>query len=240
MNDHHLDDLIIGDPGSGSRNSKGLLTIIALVVVIVIVGMILWALIFGSDTSEPVAASGTSGQQQARPLDPSLVPLDQTGREVTRPKPGPKAAPRPKSKPKATPKAKPKTTPKPKPSPTPKPRPVSHPAPAPKPAPTTPPAETTTAPAATAQTPTTPSPAKKPTLIKTSSAIYYIQVGAFKRDPDPRFLQKLKDSGFTFITKKSGDMRRVRVGPYDSYEQAKAALPEVKSKIGIDGLIIKY
>jgi len=233
MNDHHLDDLIIGDPGQGSRNPKGLLTIIALVVVIVIVGMILWALIFGSDTSEPTPTSSTSGQQ-VRPLDPSLVPLDQAGREVTKPKPKVTPKPRPKPKP------KPKATPKPKPAPAPVSKPAAQPAPAPKPAPATPPAETLTAPTTPAPSPTTQTPAKKPTLIKTSDAIYYIQVGAFKRDPDPRFLQKLKDSGFTFITKKSGDMRRVRVGPYDSYEQAKAALPEVKSKIGIDGLIIKY
>ncbi len=228
MNDHHLDDLIIGDPGQGSRNPKGLLTIIALVVVIVIVGMILWALIFGSDVSEPTAASDTATAQN-RPLDPSLVPLDQAGREVTQPKPKPKPTPKPKPKPKPTPK------PKPVPKPKPKPKPVSKPAPAPEPAPATPATEPASTPATPVQTPT-----KKPTLIKTSSAIYYIQVGAFKRDPDPRFLKKLKDSGFTFITKKSGDMRRVRVGPYGSYEEAKAALPDVKAKIGIDGLIIKY
>ena len=53
-------------------------------------------------------------------------------------------------------------------------------------------------------------------------------------------MQKLKDAGFTFITKTTRGVRRVRVGPYDSYDQAKAALPVVKQKIGVDGLIVKF
>ena len=234
MNDHHLDDLIIGDPGHSPKNPKGLLTVIALVVVIVIVGMILWALIFGSDPSPSTSSSSSAQSTAVRPLDPSLVPLDQQGKETPSASPK-KAKPKPQktkpiTKPKPKPKAEPVTQPKPKAQTKPKPKPV------------TPPADTTPTqtPATPAQEPTAEPTAKKQTLIKTSNAIYYIQVGAFKRDPDPRFLQKLKDSGFTFITKKSGDMRRVRVGPYDNYEQAKAALPDVKSKIGIDGLIIKY
>jgi outer membrane biosynthesis protein TonB len=227
MNDHNLDDLIIGDPGYGSKNSKGLLTIIALVIVIVIVGMILWALIFGSDNSAPLAEPDTPTATQSRPLDPSLVPLDAKPTHTPKSEPTPKPAPAPKP-----------VTPKPEPTPAPQAKPAPKPA-APQPVvkPSTPP------PAAKPEPATEPAakPAKDTELIQNANkTIYYIQVGAFKRDPNPKFIQKLKENGFTFITKKTGDMRRVRVGPYDSYDEAKAALPTIKEKLGIDGLIVKY
>ena len=213
MNDHNLDDLIIGEPEPGNSGSKTLLSVVALAIVVLIVGLILWALLFGSsDQATPPESSPSQNQTQT--LDPALTPLEPGNSDM------PPLTPAPIEKP---------TTPTPKPKPKPKPK------PAPEPIPDTPPTQPTTP----AQT--TPSVPAGGQLIKTADQpIYYIQVGAFKRAPSPRFMQKLKDAGFTFITKMTRGVRRVRVGPYDSYEQAKAALPIVKQKIGVDGLIFKF
>ncbi len=235
MNDHNLDDLIIGDPEPGTKNSKTLLTIIALLIVILIAGLILWALLFGS--SDAPAAS--TPQTQEQPLDPSLIPLEPTNTPA--PKPAaqptrPAASTKPSTakpvaaKPAASPQSVVKTKPKPKQTSTP--QTTSTPAAAPQPT-TTP----TPKPAATA---TVATPKNGELIQNANKTIYYIQVGAYKRDPNPKFMQKLKDNGFTFITKTTKGIRRVRVGPYDSYDQAKAALPVIKEKLGVDGLIVKF
>ena len=76
--------------------------------------------------------------------------------------------------------------------------------------------------------------------IKTVDKLYYIQIGAFKHVPSPRFMKKVKNARFTFVTKITRGVYRVRVGPYNSYNEAKAVLPVVKQKIGVDGLIVKF
>ena len=232
MNDHNLDDLIIGDPETHSKNSKTPLTIIALLVVILIVALILWALLFDSSSTDTEPSPNAPSQTQS--LDPSLTPLDPSGNDMpaltpiptekpvtSKPKPAPTAStptPQPQIKPKPVSKAKPVSKPKPTPKPTPQPKPVVQ----------------------ARSTPATPSTPNGELIKNADKTIYYIQVGAFKRDPSPRFMQKLKNAGFTFITKITKGIRRVRVGPYDSYSEAKAALPVVKQKIGVDGLIVKF
>ena len=222
MNDHNLDDLIIGEPEPGNSGSKTLLSVVALAIVVLIVGLILWALLFGSSDQETPPEFSPS-HNQTQPLDPALTPLEPSNSDM------PPLTPTPTETP-ATP-----TTPAPKPKPKPKPKPEPVPVPVPVPIPDT----TPTQPATPAQT--TPSVPAGGQLIKTADQpIYYIQVGAFKRAPNPKFMQKLKDAGFTFITKTTRGIRRVRVGPYDSYNEAKAALPVIKQKIGVDGLIVKF
>ena len=251
MNDHHLDDLIIGNPGYDDKEpkGKGLLTIIALVIVVVIAGMILWALLFGpSDTTTPPQASAKPvASPSTRPLDPQMVELDNKIAQAPVASRPASAAPAEQttlpaessvpSEAQARPQeevAKTRTKPK-----------LI--------------IETTTIPSKTSkQTPSKTAATKRPpvsaekpaksstqksqkVLIKNAGkTVYYVQVGAFKHDPNPRFLQKLKKEGFTFITKTTNDLRRVRVGPYDSYDDAKAALPMIKAKLGIDGMIVKY
>ena len=211
MNDHNLDDLIIGEPESGGSGSKTLLSIVALVIVVLIVGLILWALLFGSSDQKTPPASSPS-QNQTQTLDPTIAPLETGNSDM------PPLTPAPIEKP-AAPTPKPKSKP--------------------KPAPERTPDTTPTQPATPSQT--TSSVPAGGQLIKTADQpIYYIQVGAFKRAPSPRFMKKLKDAGFTFITKMTRGVRRVRVGPYDNYSEAKAALPIVKQKIGVDGLIVKF
>ncbi len=220
MNDHNLEDLIIGDPEPTSSRSKKLLSLIALVIVILIVGLILWALLFSAPSTEPTSTAAQE-QNQTQSLEPTFLPLEPTPQTTHQPAPKPVSKPTPAPKPR--PVARPVPKPQPKPKPTPKPQPVKPTAPnVPK-------------------TPTTPVIPTGGELIENANhPIYYIQVGAFKNPPSSRFLQKLKQGGFTFITKNSKGIRRVRVGPYDNYTQAKAALSVVKSKLGIDGLIVKY
>ena len=225
MNDHNLDDLIIGEPGSGSSGSKTLLSIVALAIVILIVGLILWALLFGSSNQKAPSATSPS-QNQTQTLDPAVTPLETGNNEILPLTPvsvKTPTSPVPQSKP------KPKPAPEPAPKPTPNTTPATEPVKKPTPAQSTP------------ITQTTPSVPAGGQLIKNADKpIYYIQVGAFKNAPSPRFMEKLKNTGFTFITKITRGTRRVRVGPYDSYQEAKAALPVVKQKIGVDGLIVKF
>jgi cell division septation protein DedD len=233
MNDHNLDDLIIGDPEPGSKSSKTLLTIIALLIVILIVGLIVWALLFGSsDTSSAPNDIQNPNQNQTQSLDPSLTPLDPDNTDVPALTPDPIPA-TPQTQPlQPKPEAKKPVT-RPTSTETPTPQPTPQPASQPKPAQTPKPVQT--------QSPTTPSTPQGGELIKNANkTIYYIQVGAFKRNPSPQFMKKLKKGGFTFITKTTKGIRRVRVGPYDTYDEAKAALPIVKQKLGIDGLIVKF
>jgi DedD protein len=241
MNDHNLDDLIIGDPVPNSKKSKTFLTIIALLIVILIVGMIVWALLFGSSDTD-LATDTQTAAAPTHTLDPSLTPLDTTQNDLPVLTPDPVEEPVSISEEPA-----PKSTSTPEPltpnvaKPTKPALPLTHNPSKKSPQPASPPKPVknlTTKPVAHSAASATPHNGQ---LIKNADkTIYYIQVGAFKRDPSPRFMQKLKKAGFTFITKTTKGIRRVRVGPYDSYNEAKAALPVVKKKIGVNGMIVKF
>ena len=142
-----------------------------------------------------------------------LIPQNDTGKDKSKNIAVPKAQPKPKPKPK--PKPEPKTEiQKPVEKPVEKPVQKEHKAEKPKPKP-------------------------KPVDLFKAKAAYYIQVGAFNRDPNPKFLQKIKDAGLEYTININGKTRRVRVGPYSSHDDAKAALGSVKSSLGIDGFVVK-
>ena len=233
MNDHNLDDLIIGDPEPGGGKSKSLLSLIALLLIILIVGVFLAKLLFsGPEELEKTPETELSGivkphtpaagtphaaakpvekiPEELQPMRDEKLPANE---ELT------PLAPTHPAKPAARPKPEKRaavisTRPKPKPQ-------AKKPVAKPK-----------------------PKPAqlfeKKP---KSKSAagkkVYYIQVGSFKRMPDKKFLDKMKAVGYEPIIVKTGSMIKVRVGPYSSYGDAKAKLPEVKSKLGIAGFVVR-
>jgi len=238
MNDHNLDDLIIGEPESHGGKSKSILTLIALLAIIVIVGTILYQLIMGGGEDELKESSGTteltsvinpamqqnkttrktpaaeeSIPEELKPIVEEKLPEPTTANPVT--------AKAPKAEP--TPKAKASTT-----ATESKPKPVSK-------------KET--------PKPKTKSSQKKPSeLFKKSEKAkagtegkksYYVQVGSFKRPPTQKFLDEMKAKGYKPIIVKTGDMIKVRVGPYDSYDAAKNKLPEVKEKLGISGFVVR-
>ena len=229
MNDHNLDDLIISEPDPRGGKSKNILTLVALVAIIVIVGIILYQLILGGGEEEPAAGNGTelttmvnpsmqkkSDRQAQAPqeeIPEELKPIVDEKLPEASPKPAPRTEPKQaEPKPAATPEA----TPKPKP----KPKPVSKPKPAPK-----------------------PSELFKKSESKSggtaSDKVYYIQVGAFKRPPTQKFLDTIKAKGYEPILVKSGNVIKVRIGSWGSYADAKAKLPEIKEKLGIDGFVVR-
>ena len=251
MNDHNLDDLIIGEPESGGKGPKSLLTLIGLILIILIVGVFLAKLIFSEpetpaegatteltgvvkpenrgtaaeakgpkaqpaekipDELKPIAKETLPDSGELSPIAPSAPHGAQT--ETNRPTPKKKAAPRQAAKPKPAAAKKPAPGPKPKPK-------VKK----------TRPSELFAKQKAKAKSQTgQPAAGKK---------IYYIQIGSFKRMPNQKYLDKIKAQGYKPIIVKSGEMVKVRVGPYGSYADAKAKLPVVKEKLGISGFVVR-
>ena len=224
MNEHNLDDLIIGEPTPVNNKSKSLLAIIALVVIILLVGILLAKMILESPEDDVLMSDNNKTEFVA----PELIPADNTddkdnSNELTPIKKDKLPEPKPKEKPKK--KAK-----------------------KPKPAPKKEITKKKVAPKKTKPKPAKKKPIKKETnkkaskpseLFSKSASIYYIQVGAFNRDPNPKYLKKIKSAGFNYIINKNEKTQRVRVGPYGSYSEAKAAVSDVNSSIGIVGFVIK-
>ena len=65
----------------------------------------------------------------------------------------------------------------------------------------------------------------------------YIQVGSFVKGPESSFIEKIRRAGFKFRIKEQGGKRRVYVGPFKSREEAKSLLNIVRSKINPDAFI---
>ena len=241
MNDHNLDDLIIGEPEPNGGKSKSILTLLALLAIVVIVGVILYQLIMGGGEEELSGESGTAeltslvnpamhqnptfGKPvQQEPIPEELKPIV----EEKLPAPAVK-------KPAARQPVRETIAPKPKheaiaPSSTGKPKPTAK--------------KETAKPKAQAK-PTQKKPSelfRKSEETKsgtTAKKSYYIQVGSFKRPPTQKFLDEMKAKGYKPILVKSGEMIKVRVGPYNSYDAAKAKLPEIKEKLGISGFVVR-
>ena len=234
MNDHNLDDLIIGDPDPGGGKSKSLLSLVALVLIVLIVGVLLAKLIFsGPEEIEEVGGNNTELTGIVKPArmekrSPAARPAETIPEELkpitreTLPK-NDELKPLAPVKPKTQPRAEKKpitieTRPKPK---------VETVKPKPKPKPKTKPSELF-------------EKKKQPKAADTATKrSYYIQVGSFKRMPEQKFLDKMKAVGYEPIIVKTGKMIKVRIGPYGSYGDAKAKLPEVKEKLGIDGFVVR-
>ncbi|WP_200762398.1 SPOR domain-containing protein [Nitrosophilus alvini] len=82
---------------------------------------------------------------------------------------------------------------------------------------------------------------KTETLIKSG---YYIQVGAFfKNPPSKEYLSKIKQNGFEYVIKTvikdSHEIKKVLIGPYVSKAEAREALMKIKRKINKDAFIVK-
>ena len=80
-------------------------------------------------------------------------------------------------------------------------------------------------------------PAHKPapSKPKVSSGSYYIQVGSFSKQPDKRFLSTITKNGFHYKLIKG----KLLIGPYSSDAAARRDLPRVKSKIK-KGAFVKH
>ena len=225
MNDHNLDDLIIGEPAPVGKKSKSLLVMIALTVIILLLGILLSKMILGGSDEEITLAE----ENQTEFVSPDLIPEESANqkKESDLQPIANEKLPTPQKQPVKKPVKKPvvvkadteksvvqKSKPK---KPTPK----------------------KVIPKKPVSKPVKKKPSKPSTLFAEGKPVYYIQIGAFNRDPNPKFLKKIEAAGLVYKINKNEKTRRVRVGPYGSYGEAKAALVEVNSSIGIMGFVVK-
>ncbi len=216
MNEHNLDDLIIGDPAPVGKKSKSRLAIIALLIIVFLGAILLFKMIWG-DTTDDI---DMVDKNQTTFVSPELIPMENNNNKnkndllpIVKEK-----LPQPSKKsditktevikePKKVVRKKERTK--------------------------TPKAKKTVAKKIKKKQP------KPSALFGEGKPVYYVQVGAFNREPNAKFIQKIKDAGFHYIINKNEKTRRVRVGPYGSYAEAKAALTDVNSSIGIMGFVVK-
>ena len=69
--------------------------------------------------------------------------------------------------------------------------------------------------------------------------IYYIQIGSFSKTPNHKYFDNIKSKGYSYKLFKSGNLVKVRVGPYTNYNEAKGKLPDIKSSLGVSGFVVK-
>lgn len=251
MTDHNLDDLIIGEPELHGGKSKSVLTMLALIVIIIIVGIVLYQLIMGGEETVPkpgekkteltsivthpvrhetmprrreqipeelqpivrekLPASSTQGLGRSHTVSVSqTAPIRKSLPEKSIPTPVTESKPHTKTSTVSRRERPPKTT-------------------------------------AHAPLKTKPSELFKRKEQKTkknpASTIhnkeYFVQVGSFKRPPTKKFLDDMRAKGYHPLLVKSAGMIKVRIGPYPSYADAKATLPEIKEKLGIAGFVVR-
>lgn len=229
MNDHNLDDLIIGDPAPAGKRSKSLLVMIALIVIILLGGILLSKMILGTSDEKVTIID----QNQTDFVSPELIPLDnnkikrsndlepigkeklpdarKARKQTSKKQSQQQVLTRKTTQKKSATKTKSQTT---------------------TPKKSTPKREINPKRTANKQP-------KTSTLFANGKPVYYIQIGAFNRPPNPKFLNKIEGAGLKYIIHKNEKTRRVRVGPYASYAEAKAALSDVNSSIGIMGFVVK-
>ncbi|WP_456458054.1 SPOR domain-containing protein [Nitratifractor sp.] len=249
MTDHNLDDLIIGEPDLPGGKSKSVLTTLALFAIIVIVGIVLYQLIMGGEETAPKSGEKTAltsivthpvryetGTRRREQIPKELQPIvreklptsatQNAGRSHSVSAPETTSIRRPlPAKSISTPvrESKPQTK-----------------------APTVSRREQT--PKTRAHTPVKAKPSelfkrkeqetkKKPTAAAHKE--YFVQVGSFRRPPTKKFLDDMRAKGYRPLLVKSAGMIKVRIGPYPSYADAKAKLPEIKEKLGIAGFVVR-
>ena len=257
MNRYDMQDLIIEeDNSSGGKKPKRVLAIVALVIIILIVGMTIMRSVVSSDDENGSKKKPTQTQSVDKELQPVNNPIKVRSRESddapdelkpinddelpTIPLPAPKVedtkeqtkAPEPEEnredkKPTHVESVKPKEHKKPvikkesTPHKTQKPKSVKR----------------------VSKESSKPSELfkKQKSVNKHSSSgkIYYIQIGSFSKTPEHKYFENIKSKGYNYKLFRSGNLIKVRVGPYRSYEEAKSKLPQIQSTLGVSGFVVK-
>ncbi len=256
MNDHNLDDLIIDSIEPNHSKTKSFLTIVALLIVFLIVGIILAkiytnesnnaALTLEENNSEMIAPELTLqaptkvAKVKEKPslstiIEQEIKAPEVKHKEVTpEPKPAtPIVVPKPVEIKKETVQITEEFAQKPQAPKITKPKvvePIVKEPEAPKPV----------------VKPVAPKPVKIVTepkeIPKTVSDIaYYIQVGSFTKNPSSRFLSVIKNSGFSYtITKAtSKGVKKLLIGPYTSRASVDSALIQVRDRINKKAFVVK-
>ena len=242
MTDHNLDDLIIDNIEPKNRKTKSFLTIIALFIVVLIVAIILTRsllktpateqLILEEDITEHIAPELKLQEKPAKVekiAEPSLE--DILEKKLKTPEISieePVVIPKPENiEPVKKVEKKAPVIPTPEPIELPKveekvPTPVKE---------------------KKQEVPVIQKPVEKKPVIKKPALKeqYYVQVGAFKKDPSPRLLSVIKNSGFNppVIKTNARGTKKVLIGPYSTRADVNIALKKVKDRINKRAFVIK-
>ncbi len=71
------------------------------------------------------------------------------------------------------------------------------------------------------------------------TAIYYVQVGSFTKEPDKNLFERIGANGFKYKTAPAGEMTKVLIGPFEGRQRAQEALTTIKRNIEAGAFIIK-
>jgi len=259
MNDHNLDDLIIDNIEPKSSKAKGILTIVALLLVVFILGIILMSVDFSDSKSD----KNTLEENDTEMVSPELT-LENVSK-IKKPEAEPKLneiIEEELNKPVAPPKAsketieslqesaKPKVkTPEVIKKPVVPEKFVSEKVPETKKMPdskkvkiTEEFTQTEVKPVSKEEkTPTvTPVPKEvKKTAPVTSGPTFYIQVGSYTNLPSQKFLSRINNNGFQYTVKTVGKSKKVLIGPYKDRSAVDAAIVRVRDRITKSAFVVK-
>jgi len=257
MNDHNLDDLIIDNIEPKSSKAKGILTIVALLLVVFILGIILMSVDFSDSKSD---------KDLAEENDTEMVSPELTLENVTTIK-KPKAEPKLNeiieeelNKPVTPPKVVEETVESLQETATPKvivptviekpvipEKTVSEKVPEIKKVEIT--EEFTQAPTKEKVVPVVKEE-KIPTAVPeqkevkkiaavTSGPTFYIQVGSYTHLPSQKFLSRINNNGFQYTIKTVGTSKKLLIGPYKDRSAVDAAIVRVKDLITKSAFVVK-
>lgn len=253
MNDHNLDDLIIDNIEPNHSKTKSFLTIVALLIVFLIVGIIL-AKIY---TNESNNATLTLEENNSELIAPELTL--QAPPKAAKAKEEPSLSTIIEQEIKAPEVKQKEITPEPKPAVKPViPKPVE----AKKPVeikketveitqeftqkPEVPKVIKPKVVEPVIQEPVAPQPV--PTVTKPKEVVkpvanssYYIQVGSFTQNPSSRFLSVIKSSGFSYTISEASlqGVKKLLIGPYPSRASVDSALVQVRDRINKKAFVVK-
>jgi cell division protein FtsN len=269
MNDHNLDDLIIDTPSKKGGKAKGLLTIIALFIVVLIVAIILTKIILKDPNADHAALVEDNTEMISPELTLQDTPEESKEDETALSEMIESEMKAPEEKRKAQEETKPETVAeetvvieeekvaeKPKPTPVAPAKPAEEKKPA---APKTekptekeivkiPAAAAAPKPAAKPKPVTKPEPVTKPKPVSKSKpkpaagrGNFYIQVGSFSKMPssDSRLISALRKQGYRYRIMKMNNMHKVMVGPYKSRPEVDRAIVRVKDLINKSAFVVK-
>jgi len=255
MNDHNLDDLIIDTPSQKGGKAKGLLTIIALLIIVMIAAIVLTKIILKDPSAQPAVLEENDTELISPELtlqhatEESSMPEEETAftettqEEVSIPKVPTETSDtnikpetvniteNTKKRPTAIQPAKPaKAHPKREETvKVPKTiRPIAKPKPKPK----------------IKSKPIHETKKQKPSVVTkpvAAQGVFYIQVGSFGRTPEPnsRLITAIRKQGFKHRIFTVKGMKKVVIGPYSDRVSADRAIVRVKDLINKSAFIIK-
>ncbi|MEA2047468.1 MAG: SPOR domain-containing protein [Campylobacterota bacterium] len=258
MNDHNLDDLIIDNMEPNQRKTKNFLTIIALFIVFLIVGIILAKFYTKESTSAPLILEEDTIEIIAPELKlQAPQKTDEIKEETSLSKIIEQEIKAPEIKSKEAAKVEKPIKPivkekvdqaieveaiketvqiteeyTQKPEAIEIPKPIVKKTPEPKPKPII---------KKEIPKPSKPVTPPKKTVKNTANGRYFIQVGSFKQSPSSRFLSVIKKSGFNYrITKPSSKgTKKLLIGPYPSRASVDTALIRVRDRINKQAFVVK-